>query len=265
MASTTTRKRARAATEKSTGPAEPTPAEESEGQQDPVAALTAAYTQAIDARDEATGVIPAVPLDAVRVAYREVSKRQRGNLVARLTGEAGRNVTSADGKVDTGLAVAVTLLSGVFAELNDQERPTPPPHDPVPGLAGILAALDQLRDEVLNGLSDDQRERVGQIDTGQDPAAQASAEATRTAVGKLKDRALNGRSRLRNGTRVPARVVGETIQAAVPKSGEPVTLAALAEETGVSPATLWSRWTANKTPGLVAVEDDKGRKAFKAA
>jgi hypothetical protein len=239
--------------------------EATSGEQDPAAVLTAAYTQAIDARDQATGVIPAVEVDAVRLAYGQVPKRQRGNLVARLAGEAGKNVTTADGQVDTGLAVAVATLSGLFAQVNEQERPTPPPHDPVPAVAGVLAALDQARAEILEELSDEQRERVALAETLADPAAKAASEATLAAVQKQSARAFNGRSRPRNGTRAPARVVGEKIQAVVKESKEPLTLSELAEQTGVSPATLWSRWTSDNTPGVVAFQDDQGRKAFRAA
>jgi hypothetical protein len=273
MPATTTRKRQTERTEnKRVTPDRAKPAAEAVppvdpsqagSEQDPAAALRTAYGDAMEARDAATGVIPAVAVDAVRVAYGQVPKRQRPGLVAKLAGEAGQHVTGEDGSVDTGLAVAVATLSGLFAKLNEEERPTPPPHDPVPGVAGIVAALDQLREEILGGLSDDQRVRVGQVDTASDPAAQASSQATLAAVGKIKDRALSGRSR-RNGTRAPATRATEAIQEAVRKSSEPVTFDAIANDHGVSASTLWSRWTADNTPGVKAVEDASGRKAFAA-
>jgi hypothetical protein len=236
-----------------------------ETQQEPAAVLTAAYGRAIEARDEVTGVIPAVDLDAVRVAYGQVPKRQRGNLVARLAGEAAMKVTTSDGQVDTGLAVTVATLSGLFAQLNEQDRPTPPPYDPVPAVAGVLAALDQARAAILDELTDEQRERLVLAETLAEPAATAATDATLAAVQKHTARAFNGRARPRNGTRASVHVIEEKVQAAVKKSKGIVTLSELAAQTGVSQATLWSRWTADNTPGVVAVTDDEGRKAFKAA
>lgn len=252
------------AAEPATEPSAPRADNPAGGEQDPAAALRAAYHEAVEARDAATGVIPAVAVDAVRVAYGQVPKRQRPSLVAKLAGEAGKHVTGEDGQVDTGLAVAVATLSGLFAKVNDEERPTPPPHDPVPGVAGILAALDRLRDEIVEGLSDDQRLRLGHADMVSDPAAQASAEATLAAVGKIRERAFNGRSR-RGGPRAPASHVVKAIQDSVAESTEPVTFDAITKRYGVSASTLWSRWMADNTPGVKAVEDGTGHKAFAAA
>src|SRR6266508_4194989 len=72
---------------------------------DPIAELTVAYWAAVDDRDVTTGTIPDAPLDAVKVAYRAVPKRRRGDIAAKLGAEAAEKMVLSDGTVDAGLAV----------------------------------------------------------------------------------------------------------------------------------------------------------------
>lgn len=233
---------------------------------DPSATLTAAYWQALDNSDEATGTIPAELLDAVRRAYLSVPKRnqQRGDLATRLNAEALQRMVES-GNVAPGRLQAMQALSTLFAEANasSAQAAAAPPHDPVPGVAGLLAALDHARASILAELTDEQRERLAEVDPS-DPEARDASDRTVDCLAKIGTRVLNGRKR-KPPTR-SGKDLGQVIRDAVEQNpGRPVDLPTIAKIGGVKQSGLWSRWTANKTPGVQAVEDDNGRKAFIAA
>jgi hypothetical protein len=233
---------------------------------DPSVTLTATYWRALDDSDEATGTIPAEQLDAVRKAYLSVPKRnqQRGDLATRLNAEALQRMVES-GNVAPGRLQAIQALSALFAEANASsgQAPTAAPHDPVPGVAGLLTALDHARESILAELTDDQRERLADVDPS-DAEAQDASDRTVECLAKIGTRVLNGRKR-KPPTR-SGKNLGEVIRDAVENNpGRPLDLATIAKIGGVKASGLWSRWTANKTAGVQAVEDDNGRKAFIAA
>ena len=223
--------------------------------------LAVAYWKAIDARDETTGTIPAVALDGVKVAFREADPRKRANQVKALKLEASDRIVSDEGEIDTGLALAVKVLSALLAEVRVEviasEKPA---HDPVPHVAAILAAVDRFRAELVGQLSDDQR---GQLDKVQVPDDDATAAVT--AVGKalerIRERAFNSRSGY-SGPRKPAAETAAAIRKAVHEASGPLTESELAKATGLDTSTVYSRWKGNNTEGVRATTDDQGRKVF---
>lgn len=253
-------------------PAEPTAdvATPTQSDDDPVANLKAAYWHAIDERDVVTGTIPAAPLDAVKVAYRAVPKRTRSEVATALGAEAAQRMIRPDG-VDAGLAVAMGNLSALFAQVNaERSVRSAEPHDPVPGIAGLLAALDMAREGALANLTDDQRERIGKVDVPTDPAALATGATTLTALAKIGTRVLTGRNRPRTASTGErsgglVRDLGQLIRDAVTTTTDPITLAAIARDHDVSTGALDNRWTKENTDGVRSVRDTKGRKAFEAA
>lgn len=233
---------------------------------DPVANLTAAYWNAIDARDTVTGTIPAAPLDAVKVAYRAIERRRRGDVATRLGAEASAKMVGPDGTVDAGMAVAMGRLAALFAEVNDERRTRErPPHDPVPDVAGLLAALDHMRADMLGQLTDDQRTLVDQHEP--DDQSMATEQKAIARLAPIVNRALNGSKRRgtgegRNGA--PARNLADLVTEAVAGNDQPVMLATIAREHEVSTGALGNRWAKDNIPGVSCVEHD-GRKAFAAA
>lgn len=232
--------------------------------------LENAYRHALDERDRTTGTIPAEPLDAVKVAYLATPKRQRKPIVARLAAKASEVGANGGEHVDLSMGGAVMAMTALFAKLDEQDKPAPPPHDPVPGVAVLLDALDKLKASVLADLSDEQRERVPTVDLTTEEA-QDKAKWFAENLDKLKARAVNGRGR-RNGNGGTRSSVSETtkrLQDAVAESDKPLTFPEVSERTGVSTSTLWNRWNAisenpSSTPGVVADTVD-GEKVFKAA
>lgn len=259
-----------ATTEKA--PSDAAPPEGTTGTEDPTATLAAAYWRAMDQRDEVTGTLPAEPLDAVKVAYRAVPKRDRGDAATSLGAEAAARMV-AGGTVDTSIAIAMGALNALFTQLN-AERPTrqtaTAPHDPVPGVAGLLTALDLARDGILANLTDDQRDRVAKVDVHADTTAFATAGTALAAVARISDRTLNGRrrpTRATTGARTdgPARDLAKLVRDALDGTTEPMTLGTIARDHNVSTGALDNRWTKNNIEGVTAVHDANGRKAFQAA
>jgi hypothetical protein len=230
---------------------------------DPAAVLTSAYWAALDERDETTGTIDAVRLDAVRVAYLAVPKRQRGDLVTKLNVETLQRM-AANGGTDPGMLQATQQLLALFTEINENGgKPDAPPHDPVPSTAGLLAALDYARESILAALTPEQREQLGAVDPD-DPEAKNTSDDAVDCLAKIGTRVVHGRKR-----RKPQRSgkdLGQVIRDVVDqKGGGPVDISTIAKIGGVKPSGLWSRHDANKTPGVKAVTDDRGRRAFVAA
>lgn len=231
---------------------------------EPSAKLVAAYWDAINERDQATGQIPAVQIDAVRTSYLGVPKRQRGDLVTKLNDDALDRIANSD-DVDPGMIRAMKALSELFREVNENGGQTPAaPHDPVPAVAGLLAALDYARESILAELTDEQRERLAGIDPDSEPDAQETSAGTIDCLAKIGTRALNGRKR-----RQPQRSgkdLGEVIRDAVDRHPDrPVELGEISREFDIKPSGLWSRWDADNTPGVKPTKTDKGRLAFVAA
>lgn len=231
---------------------------------DPIARLHMAYWQAINGRDETTGTMTAVDLDHVRQAYLAVPKRnqQRGDAVTKLTAEALKRMAES-GDVDPGMVQAIQALSTLFAEANANGGQDPEkPYDPVASVAGMLAALDYARDSILAGLSDEQRDRLADVDPSDPEYQETSADAV-TCLAKTGTRALNGRKRKRPER--SGKDLGEAIRNSVQRhNGGPVDIGTVARENGLKPSGLWSRHDANKTDGVKA-EIREGRRVFIAA
>lgn len=223
--------------------------------------LAAAYWQALDTRDD-KGEIPADKLTAVKAAYTQTDPRKRANLVKTLTLKAADRIVNDDGEVDQSVALARKHLSAALDEVREQtSRSERPPHDPVPDVAGILAALDTFRADLLAALTDDQRDRVPNIKVSEDDTAKAAGAAVGKALDKLRERALNGRSGY-SGPRTPAADTAEAVRKAVHAADGPLTLSQLAKAAGIEQSTAYTRHTANNTPGVKAITDDKNRRVF---
>jgi hypothetical protein len=232
---------------------------------DPIVEFERAYWEALDTREGATGTIPAEQIDRIRVTYREVPKRNqtRGNLAVKLNSEALQRAIQ-DGNVDPGMVQAIQAIQTLLTEINESSSQAPAPeHDPVPGVAGLLRALDFARESLLASLSDEQRERLNEVDPLDSDAEQA-ANGTIDCLAKMGTRVLNGRAR-----RKPQRSgkdLGQVIRGCVEQNPDmPVDLSTIAKQGGVNSSGLWSRWKANQTEGVKATTDERGRRAFIAA
>jgi hypothetical protein len=229
----------------------------------PTDQLAAAFRAALDARDSTTGTIPAVDLDAVNVAYRAVPRRLRGDIVTALTAEATDRMLGDDGNVDVGLAQAVRQLTRAFATANASNGRERPPHDPVPETAGVLEALAATREYLLADLTDEQRARIDEATTTETAiAARDKALSKLASVAKHArygaNRPSNGNGERANG---PGRNLAELVRASVSGLGEPVHLATIARQHGVSTGALGNRWAKDNIEGVKAVEVE-GHKAF---
>jgi hypothetical protein len=223
--------------------------------------LTAAYWSAIDNRDETTGEIPAVALDTVKVAYGQADPRKRTNLVKSLTLTASQRIVSDNGDVDTGLARAVKVLTALLAEAREEtNRSERPPHDPVPEVAAILAALDRFRTNLVDALTDDQRQRLATVEVTDDDATTADT-AIGKALDRIRSRAIDGRNGY-SGPRTSAKETAEAVRKAVEAADHPLTLAEMAKAAGIEQSTAYTRHTANNTPGVTATTNDKGHRVF---
>ena len=243
------------ATGQANGQAEPAP---SNGNGDH---LTAAYWQALDRRNKKTGDIPATQLAAVKTAYSHTDPRKRTNLVKTLTLQAADRIVNDNGEVDQSVAIARKALSAILdearAETNRNERP---PHDPVPEVVAILAAIDAFRTDLVAKLDDNQRKALRNVKPSDDDATTAKT-AVDKALDRIRDRALNGRSGY-SGPRTPAADTAAAVRKAVHAADHPLTLTELAKAAGIEQSTAYSRHKANNTPGVKATTDGQGRSVF---
>jgi hypothetical protein len=174
------------------------------------------------------------------------------------------SVTLKDGGVDTGLFHAVATLANLFH--TNLDASTVAPHDPVPGLAGVIAALDQYRAYLVANLTDEERERVEAVSVADDEVAQAAIEATNGALDKVKRRVLNGRGARKRtgGYSGPKRDLGAVVlQALQEAEGKRLTFSEACKVCNISNGALIKRWRSNNIEGVKAVgADDPRERAF---
>lgn len=265
MATVTTTKQPTKATATKAAAAAPAPSVPSNDQVSPATSngteLTVAYWQAIDKRND-KGEVPAAKLAAVKAAYGQTDPRKRTNLVKTLTLQAADRIVNDAGEVDQGVALARKQLSATLAEVHeDTRRSERPPHNPVPEVAGIVAALDKFRVDLLAALTDDQRKQLRKVKASEDDTAKAAGTAVGKALDKIRERALNGRSGY-SGPRTPAADTAEAVRKAVHAANGPLTLSQVAKAAGIEQSTAYSRHKANNTPGVKAITDAQGRRVF---
>jgi len=205
--------------------------------------------------------MPAVALDAVKVAFRAADARKRASLVKSLTLDASGRVVNDAGEVDTGIALAVKALTGalteVRAEVGASEKPE---HDPVPHVAALVHALDTYRAELVDQLTEEQRERLSEVTVSDEDQAAAS-ESLGKALERIRERALKGRSGY-TGPRKSAASIAAAVRKAVTEADGPLTESELGKATGLEQSTVYSRWKSNNTEGVLSTTDDQGRKVF---
>lgn len=278
MAGSTTRKRPTGQTrkkdpapepEQAAEPSAPSPssngADQGLGANDRAETLTNAYNAALEARGD-DGEMPNGRLEAVERAYVAIPKRDRGQITANLNAQSTAHMIREDGTADTGLIHAIATLSALFSEHYDEATVTP--HDPIPGLAGMVAAAEHHLGRLQAKLTDEDRERLAAIDIATNDQAQAAYDATVAAYEKVEGRVMNGHGRKRSaGYSGPRRDLGALVRHALQEAdGNRLSFSDACRLCDISNGALIKRWRNDNIDGVRAVgEDDGGKRAFELA
>lgn len=211
-----------------------------------------AWSDAIFARDHATGTLPATSLDAIAVAYRKVPPSKRATLVAQLAAQGMADAMADPAKPDVSLMVAIGQAQQAIATAT--VRPEKVTADPAIALAALLDVLATATDVAIASVDTDTFDRVVALRDGDDRTVDADRVAkVIRAAGASKRGSSTGST---GGPRAAGRDLAPLILAAVTTGGGFLPIADVKRACDSSGGAIDNRHAKNNVPGVVAVERD---------